>query len=332
MNKVIIFSHDSDIDGLGSVVLSKIAFKKIDYVLLPNINELEKTFRKYLEEGKLDEYSQIYVTDLALYDPSLSLVASSSLKDKVMVFDHHKRAIEDGMNRYPFTIIIEKDNKKRCGTELFYEYLVNKRLLTPTKSIEEFVELTRLEDTWEWKQNGEFGEKAHDLAILFNQLGKEKYIFKMTEKLSNNKEEVLLDEEDLSLIKAKKEEYENTLKSIISETEYFIDENNNKYGVAFAKYEYRNEIPEYIIKTNNPESIKYFIIVALDKGEFGQRSYRSIDNNFDVNKVAMKYGGGGHPAASCVNITKMQKEEALNLPKKEALYFLATSSYDNKNN
>ena len=29
--------------------------------------------------------------------------------------------------------------------------------------------------------------------------------------------------------------------------------------------------------------------------KFGQKSYRSIDESFDVNEVAVKHGGGGHP-------------------------------------
>ena len=31
MNKNIIFSHESDIDGLGCIVLGKLAFQDIDY-------------------------------------------------------------------------------------------------------------------------------------------------------------------------------------------------------------------------------------------------------------------------------------------------------------
>ncbi len=56
-----IFSHESDIDGLGNIVLGKLAFKEIDYVLEPNVNKLEETFRKYIEEGKLDEYERLYL-------------------------------------------------------------------------------------------------------------------------------------------------------------------------------------------------------------------------------------------------------------------------------
>ena len=328
MSKVIIFSHESDIDGLGCIILGRLAFNEIDYVLMSNIEKLELTFRNYLEYHKLDDYDMIYITDLALYDPSLTMVAESSLKNKILVFDHHKRAIEDNMNRYPFTRIIEEDAKgKRCGTDLFFEYLYHKKLLASTNSLKDFVELTRLEDTWEWKKSNDLGKKAHDLAILFNSVGVENYISSMTEKLLDNKDNFSYSDEEIIIIQNKKDEYDKFLSNIMANAEYFQDENGNRFGIVYANYEYRNELAEYIIKNKNPESIEYFIVVAMDKGEFGQKSYRSIDESFDVNEVAMNHGGGGHPGAAAVNITKIQKEKSLVLSKRESLKYLAESKY-----
>lgn len=328
MSKVIIFSDGSDIDGMGCIILSKLAFKEIEYVPIPNVKNLEPKFRDYLNTKKLDNYDKIYITDMALYDPSLTIVAESSLKDKVLVFDHHKTAIEDKMNRYPFTKIIEEDAKgKRCATELYYEYLIQNNLIEQTEAIKEFVELTRLEDTWEWKKADELGKKAHNLAILFNCIGYEEYISKMTSKLLNSKEKFLLNNEELRIIQNKKDEYAKILQNIMESAEYFLDENNNKFGIVFADYEYRNELAEFIRENKNPNLIKYLIVVAINKGEFGQKSYRSIEEGFDVNKVAKKHGGGGHPGAAAVNITKEQKDKALSLDKKESLKYLADCKY-----
>lgn len=325
--KNIIFSHESDIDGLGCIVLSKLAFDDIDCILKENVDKLEKTFRAYIESGDLNQYHKIYITDLALYHPSLAMVAKSSLKDKVLVFDHHVSAIKEKLNIYRFTKIVEEDEKgKRCGTDLFYEYLVNNNLIKTNKAINEFVELTRLEDTWQWKKVKN-GEKAHDLAILLNIIKTEKYISKMIERLKNNPENFEFDKKEIRMIKHKKEEYNKALKSIMTSAEYFIDENNNKYGMVYANYEYRNDLAEYIERNNNPEEIRYFIVVAMDKGEYGQKSYRSIVQDFDVSEIAMRHGGGGHPSAACVNITEEQKAKVSKLTKKEGLKYLANSNY-----
>lgn len=324
MNKIIIFSHESDIDGAGCVILAKLAFLEIEYVLAPNNEKLELVFREYIENKRLDNYDSIFVTDLALFDPSLTMVANSNLKDKVLVFDHHKMAIEKKLNRYSFTKIIEEDAKgKRCGTDLFYEYLCDNNYLNSTKCIEQFVELTKLEDTWQWKKAGEFGIKAHDLAILFNCIGIEAYISKMINILTSNTEEFSISSEDSSIVQNKNKEYEKKLQEIINDAEYFEDESGNKFGIVYSDYEYRNELAEYIVTNGNTEAIKYLIIVAMNKGEFGQKSYRAIEESFDVNEIAMKHGGGGHPGASAVNISKEQKEKALMLNKKEGLKYLA---------
>ena len=324
--KVLLYSHKSDIDGLGCVTLAKLAFKDFDYFLLPNVKELEELVRKHLESNYLANYNKIFITDLALNEPALSLLADSSFKDKTQILDHHQYAINENLNRYPFTFIEEvKYGKKRCATEIFYEYLVNNHYLTPSESLEHFTELTRLEDTWDWKKDKNIGIKAHDLAILFNSIGIEKYINTCLEKLNHNN--FSFTEEEKSIIQNKKDEYNKTLKEILAGTEYLIDKFGNKYGIVYANYEYRNELAEFIVKIGNPEKIKYLIIAALDKGEFGQKSYRSIDSACDVNKIASIYGGGGHLNAAAVNITKEQKEKALTLTRKEGLKYLAESKF-----
>ncbi len=41
-----------------------------------------------------------------------------------------------------------------CGTSLFYEYLVSNNLIdVNNKAIQDFSQLTRKYDTWEWKTN-----------------------------------------------------------------------------------------------------------------------------------------------------------------------------------
>ncbi len=325
--KVLLYSHKNDIDGIGCLVLAKLAFKDLDYFLLPNVKELEELVRTHLETNYLTNYDQIFITDLALNEPALSLLADSSFKDKTQILDHHQYAINENLNRFPFTFIEEvKNGKKRCATEIFYEYLVNNNYLKPSESLNHFTELTRLEDTWDWKQDKNIGIKAHDLAILFNAIGIDKYINVCLEKLNQNS--FNFTKEENQIIQNKKDEYNKNLKNILTETEYFIDKFGNKYGIVYADYEYRNELAEFIVKIGNPENIKYLIVTALDKGEYGQKSYRSIDSTCDVNKIASNYGGGGHLNAAAVNITKEQKEKALTLTRKEGLKYLAESKFD----
>lgn len=330
--KIIIFSHENDIDGMGSIILGKKAFSDIDYVLASNVNVLEEKFRNMLENGQLDGYDNIYITDLSLYRPAIDLVNDNkNLSNKVLVFDHHRSAINDGYDKYSFVTLKESDEtgKKRCGTDLFYEYLIDNNYIKRTQSLDDFVELTRLEDTWEWKYSGSKGVKAHDLAILFNVIGIDNYISLMTNELSKDSEIFELSKAEQAIVENRKREYLALLNNIWNDSECFVDISNNKFSAVYAEYEYRNELAEYV-KTLNIEDLKYLVIIALEKGQFGQKSYRSIDESFDVGKIADEHGGSGHPGAASVNITEEQRKHALVLKsknKRESLEYLVNCSF-----
>lgn len=327
MKKTIIFTHKNDIDGINALILAKLVFSNLDYELCPGFNELDKIFNHYLNNNLFLKYDQIFITDLSLQDPTLSIVGNSSLKDKILIFDHHQMSINNSLNRYDFTNIIEEDELgKKCATQLFYQYLVDNNFLKPTSALEEFVELTRLEDTWDWKKDKINGEKAHDLAILFSILKIPNYITTMLKKLNDDIKEFKYTKEEIKKITYKKEEYIKRLNKYYNSIIYLNDEFDNKFGILYADYEYRNEIAEYIRNLGNPEHIKYVMIVAMNDN-FCQKSYRSITDGFDVNKIAEFHGGGGHPNASSVNITKQQKNIAKNLDKEEGLKYLAKCKY-----
>ncbi|HBA37644.1 MAG TPA: hypothetical protein DCY94_02885 [Firmicutes bacterium] len=328
--KILNFSHESDIDGLGGVILSKYAFATVDYILSPSVQKMEPIFREKMEDGSLDAYDFIFATDLALDNPALELLANDQkLNKKVQILDHHAFSIDKGLGKYPFTKIIEKDDngRKTCGTELFYRYLLDRGLITRKSIIDDLVELTRLEDTWEWKKAGERGLKAHDLAILMSAIGIERYIDCMVKKLNSPADSIEFSEEEMLEIENKKAEFRAKMASIWEEAEFLDDYAGNRFAVIPANYEYRNEIAEYIRSLEDKKGIKYVVIIALDKAPFGQKSYRSIEDGFDVNIVAMAHGGGGHPEAASVNITEEQKTLSLKMSQRDRLKYLAESNF-----
>lgn len=327
MNKIMIFSHQSDIDGINCVLLAQISFSFVKYELCPDFKSLTTIFNAYFDNNLLDDYDKIYITDLAIQEPLLSKVANSNLKNKLLIYDHHQASIDNNLNKYDFAHIIKENiNGKTCATQLFYEYLTNNNYLKENNTLKEFIELTRLEDTWEWKLNKKMGEKAHDLAILFNAYGIDKYMDKIKIKLLKNKKNFHFTNIELKLINDKKEEYNKILQNYLNDMLYLYDEYNNKFGILYANYEYRNEIADFINTIGNPQNIKYVIIVAMDKG-YGQKSYRSIHQDFDVNFLAEKYGGGGHKSAASVNITEEQSKKAKSMSNENSLKYLAKCKF-----
>ncbi len=306
MMKVLIFTHKNDIDGIGNAVLASLAFEEVKYILCGTFNLTEEV-NKFFENNTIYEYDQIYVTDLCLEESMLCMIANDSkLNDKFKIFDHHKTFLDEKYTQYSF-VKIQLENAKGlcCGTSLFYEYLLNEGLLKKdNKAIEEFVELTRQHDTWEWR-NIYNNEKSRELSILFDALGTKGYIELMTKKLSNhNNIEFNYDELEKMLIINRKE-------LILEKCKYY--ENRIIYrnilglkaGILFISYEFRNEIAEYF--RENKFDMDFTMMVALDEGVV---SYRSIKDSVMVRPIAELFGGKGHEKAATNPIT-LEVEEAL---------------------
>ncbi len=95
--KILLFTHKSDIDGMGNVILAKLAFQNVEYVLCETFN-LQNEIEKYYESKEIYNFDKVFVTDLWLEEPMLTKVAKDEkLKNKFFVFDHHKSALEGGV-------------------------------------------------------------------------------------------------------------------------------------------------------------------------------------------------------------------------------------------
>ena len=299
--KILLFTHKNDIDGMGNAVLSKLAFNNVDYILCETFDLHEKV-SEFIITGKIYEYDKIFITDLCLEEKLLSLVnKDEKIKNKMKIIDHHKTYDNEKYTKYPFVKVkIKNDKGLCCGTSLFYEYLIDNNYLTKNDIMNEFVELTRQHDTWEWK-NIYNNEKARELAILFDSLGTEGYINFMYEKLSNEKEFSFNDIETM-LINNKKivinDAIEGYLKNI-----YYREILGMKAAIIFINYEFRNEIAEYL--RENKYDIDFVMMISLDRGVI---SYRSVKDDVSVRKVAEFYNGKGHDAAATNPITSEHKE------------------------
>ena len=161
--KVLLFTHEQDIDGMGSVILGNMAFKHFDYVPCKTF-EIDINFKKYIDNGKIYDYDLIFVTDLCLHEPILTFIDNDKiLRNKVLVLDHHKTEITNA--KYDFVnVVLECSKGPTSGTYLFYEYLINKKFLERKLVLEELVEWTRQYDTWDWVKYD--NKKARMLHLL----------------------------------------------------------------------------------------------------------------------------------------------------------------------
>lgn len=304
--KVLLFTHKNDIDGMGNAILAKLAFDSVDYVLCETF-DLKKKVEEYLKNKKIYEYEKIFITDLCLGEENLKQIdEDEKLKGKFQIIDHHKTYEDEKYTRFSFVQVkLNNDHGLCCATSLFYEYLLSNNYLVRNDAIDEFVELTRQHDTWEWK-NIYNNEKSRELAILFDAIGINGYIKFIYEKLLkeqtfeyNEIERMLIDNKKIEISEAV-EEYLDKI--------YYKNILDLKAGIIFINYEYRNELAEYL--RENKYDIDFVMMISLDRGVV---SYRSTKDGISVRKVAEYFGGKGHDKAATNPITSKSKEAILEI-------------------
>lgn len=299
--KILLFTHSQDIDGLGCCFLAKQAFNNVEFELCKTFEITEKV-KLYVENKKIYEFDKVFVTDLCIKEPLLSLINDDEiLKKKLLVIDHHKSEIDEGNNKYEFVnIVLEKNGTKVSGTSLFYDYLVKNKYLVKSQVLDQFVEWTRSYDVWDWQSKG--NDKARYLHIIFETQGFEKYL-KMVNRMINESKKLEFTNAEMTIITEFDKKLEKDIKSILSEMivkELLIDKVLYKIGYVKCPYCYRNDISEFI-KKNNTYNIDLVGMVMTDMETV---SYRIV-KNVDASKVAVYFGGKGHKAAA----TNLQSNE-----------------------
>ncbi len=300
--KRLLFTHVADIDGMGGAILSKLAFDNIDIIYCKNPSDLNNKIIENYENDNLYNYDLIYISDLS---PSRELLeklfSDDKLSKKIYLFDHHETAYDAGLNDFDnCTVRVKDDRGISCATQIYYEFLINNNYLKQTNLLDQFVELVRLEDTYEYKKYNR--NDAHDLAILFNAIGKDEYIDRMINKINNN-DNFFFDDYELEMINNKKE---ITIREVESFLKYLkiLTIEGFKVGICFIKYEYRNEVCEYLINHNSDLDC-----IAMFAFENNQISLRSIKDNSSARIIAEKFGGGGHDKAAAIGLSDEIKDK-----------------------
>ncbi|MFF2156697.1 DHH family phosphoesterase [Paenibacillus chitinolyticus] len=290
-----LYTHN-DLDGVGCGILAKCAFGEEAEVRYNSVEGLNVQVQKFLElvrQGKA-KHEYLYITDLSVNEQNeqeLNEYAQSG--GKISMIDHHKTALH--FNAYPWAAVTVAypDGRLASATSLFYEHLLRNGFLKATPALDEFVELVRQYDTWEWEANG--NAQAKRLNDLFYLVSIDEFEEKMVRRLLGSEPFAFDDFEEkiLDMEESKIERYIRRKRREIVQT--FIHD----YCVGIVHAEsYHSELGNELGK----EYPHLDYIAILNMG--GKRvSFRTIHDHVDVSQVAGRYGGGGHAKASGCSLT-----------------------------
>lgn len=282
-NKNIVISHIADIDGLGSVILANAFFDgNVDYILA-EVKDLKNIFSNV----DFSNYDNIYLCDLPISQSAMEVIEEETqIEKKLKHFDHHAiYGIE--APKYVNCHVFLND-RKTCGTELFYNYLLSESDKLDNKFYRTFVEATREQDTWDFLEES---YNAKMLACIFGLIGPESYLDLIIS---------LKNQEEFFLPKVFSDLYEADL---VRQQHYidFVNENllittykDYKIGVTIAE-QYRSIIGDEICKLN--PDLDFALIINYSRNSV---SLRCVKDTIDLNEIASSFHheGGGHKKAA----------------------------------
>ena len=300
-----LFTH-TDLDGVSNTVLAYIVFSKqnvdVEYCNHTDINDKVNDF---LNNANIKNYQFVYITDISVNDEVAQKIDSICKENKNIefkLFDHHPTAMD--LNKYDWATIkvMLDENKKNCGTKLFYDFLKSRTHINQYIAISDFVETVRKYDTWEWKEeNFIWSKQLNDLLYI---IGINDFVDEFYNTLIEQPIFALSDF-DYKLLNIKQKEIDNYVKSCNKRMKMY-DILGYKAGVVFAE-QYSSEVGDKLCDMH-PE-IDFCVIINMA----GTISYRSVGNKIDLGKdVAAVYGGGGHPNASGSPISDEIKDKIVN--------------------
>ena len=286
-----LLSH-TDLDGVGCGVLAKLAFGDRIKIRYNSIASLNREVEWFLENEERNTH--LFITDLSVNEENEKrLEEFYQTGGKVQLLDHHKTALH--FNEYKWGHVVVEDNEGNLasGTSLFYEYLIENELIQTSNAVDEFVELVRQYDTWEWEKNN--NQEAHRLNALFFLVSIDEFEEKMVNRLQNS-DHFFFDEFEQKILDMEEDKVERYIRRKRRE---LVQTSIGDYlaGIVYAE-SYHSELGNELGK----EYPHLDYIAMLNMG--GKRiSLRTIHDHVDVSEVAGHYGGGGHAKAAGCSLT-----------------------------
>ncbi|KIL49327.1 DHH family phosphoesterase [Jeotgalibacillus soli] len=287
-----LLSH-SDLDGVGCGILAKLAFENQVKVRYNSISSLNHEVESFLEKN--DKNTFLFITDLAVNEENeKKLNEYYQTGGKLQLIDHHQTALHFNDYDWGHVVVKRDEGTLTSATSLFYEYLINHNLLAPSSSINEFVELVRQYDTWEWEKRN--NREAQRLNSLFFLVATDEFEEKMIHRLKNHQHFFFdeLEEKILDMEQNKMERY------IHRKRRELVQAPIGKFlaGIVYAE-SYHSDLGNQLGKECS--HLDYIAIINIGGKRIG---FRTIHDHVDVSKIASHYGGGGHAKASGCSLNK----------------------------
>lgn len=300
MEKYVLVTH-VDLDGSACEILGR-KYLQVDWRLCFTVdncevgNLMKKIFElEELPYCNLSEYTIVFA-DIA--PPEQYCKTLSEKFKKVIVCDHH--ITNDYISDYfPDQKIVSYNpslKRKECGASLLWKWL-KENVIGESEYVNEevdyFVELTRLYDTWEWK-NSSIGKEALDLNTLHSLVGNINFVKVMYHRLFIAEESVFTIDDHMYINAANSKEEKRFKDASTKDDNHCEVIHDLMCYIKIIGPEGVSKYADWFLSTHK----EYDVYIGINPKD-GTVSFRTQRDDVNVAKMFAKpLGGGGHAKAA----------------------------------
>lgn len=271
----------------------------IAYCDYHNVNDI---VRDFIKSPEVENYTHILITDISVQGDVPELLESihQAGTQQVLLIDHHATNLLLG-EMYDWAMVkpAYDDGTLTAGTGLLLDFFKeNYPKLLEDVQLDEYAEIVRRYDTWDWNRMGDpLPKKYND---LFGIIGRERFMKKMIPSIKIYGAGIFLTEQDEFMLEINQEKIDKYINDVEKKMiRKVID--GHKVGVVFAE-RHTSELGNELCK-RNPD-IDYALIINM---HYEIYSLRSVKKEIHCGEISKKlFGGGGHPPAAGAQLNKEQ--------------------------
>ena len=291
-----LFTHN-DLDGVACGILFRLAFGEKADVRYNSVSGLNFQVEKYFDRmnDRMKKEDHLYITDLSVnHENTEKINQFVNEGGKAKLIDHHKTAMHFNEYSWGRVKVEDESGTLTSAASLVYDYLVQENHLIKNGSLDEFVELVRQYDTWDWDILKNY--KAKNLNDLFFMVSIEEFEERMVPRLTSG-DRFDYDDFEKKLLEMEEDKIERYIRR--KKREIIQIETDGLFGGVVHAESYHSELGNELGKEY--PHLDYIAILNLGGKKI---SFRTILDDVDVSSVAGEFGGGGHAKASGCSMNK----------------------------
>jgi len=272
----------NDFDAVGVRIVAQISELEIASTSYHTYKNIDEAILNYIKNKEFSDGDRLLIGDICPTKET-ALHVDNAVKSglDVVLVDHHKTRA--WVSKYEWATV---DIEKSATEILFYLY--------ESKVQGTYFDFIKTVTAWDiWQLDSPYRERAEQLNTLLGFIGKGAFVKAFVANLAADSTEPF--KTIIEFLLSRKKRYVNqVIRNQLEKTRGYADGLRNKFKIIFAT-DYISEIGHAVLAHPASEDLHYVCVINPITNAC---SLRARKGEVDVQAIAKKFAGGGHPGAA----------------------------------